>query len=306
MTRRAARPSPILGLASALINEATGSLVTADSRFRHSFEAEVARIEPNPDQPRRRFDEEKIAALAATMREAGQLQPILLRRHPQDAGGWRIVAGERRWRAARIIGWPTILAIELDGDPEVAALLENLQRVDLGPHEEAQALARLIHSKGWTQDQAAHVLGRSKAEVSATLRILSLPEAVIEVLTSEHAVGRNVLVELARVEAPDARARLIELARDGRLTIRAIRAEREKGGEAIPARPETTGNRQQASYSQRAIQGFTSRLDLWHAARPIPDPAERASLLALRHAIDRILDAHPGVTGPNRKTRMTS
>ncbi len=288
VTRRPARASPILGLAHALIEEATGSLVTTGSRFRHSFEAEVGGIEPNPDQPRRHFDEAGIAALAATMRAAGQLQPILLRRHPEDARRWRIVAGERRWRAALLNGWPTILAIELDGDPEVAALLENLQRTDLSPHEEAKGLARLIESKGWTQEQAAGVLGRSKAEVSATLRILSLPPATIEVLTSEHPATRNVLVELARVEDPAARERLLALARAGRLTVQAIRSERERATahpDLVRERPEPRAE----PLSHRSIRSLAAHLDRARLSGRRPGPVERAELVALRRSIDEVL-----------------
>ena len=135
-----------------------------------------------------------------------------------------IVAGERRWRAAQLNSWSTILAIEHDGNPEVAGLIENLQRVDLTPVEEARGLKQLIAGNGWTQSAAAAALGKSKAEVSAVLRILSLPDALLdEVLTSELKVPKNVLVELARIEDAVVRNRLFELARTGDLTIRAIR-----------------------------------------------------------------------------------
>ena len=292
MSRRPAKSSPILGLASALIDEASDSLVKAGSRFRHSFEAEVGQVTPNPDQPRRRFDDADIAALAATMRDAGQLQPILLRRRPEAARGWTIVAGERRWRAAQVNGWPTILAMELDGDPEVAALLENLQRVDLAPQEEARALHRLIDSKGWTQEQAADALGRSKAEVSATLRILSLPPDVLEVLTSEHPVSRNVLVELARVEEHDIRDRLVALSREGHLTIRAIRAERDRTPPGPAAGPLARHPRR---FSYRSVETLTSHLHRLHLAGASPAAAERDRLLALRRKIDELLD-HCGST----------
>ena len=143
MARRG-RVSPILALASDVIGEASERLVPRDSRFHHSFEVELNRIQTDLEQPRKRFDEADLARLAQTMAEQGQLQPILLRRQHSEAGRWVIVAGERRYRAAALNGWTTMLAIEHDGDPEVAALLENLQRVDLAPQEEAAALHRLI------------------------------------------------------------------------------------------------------------------------------------------------------------------
>src|SRR5690349_2449522 len=96
------RPSPILGAASAMINEESGTLITKASRFRHSFEVEVDAVRPDPDQPRKVFRDGEIASLAATMEERGQLQPILLRRDRAGTAQWLIVAGERRWRAAKL------------------------------------------------------------------------------------------------------------------------------------------------------------------------------------------------------------
>src|SRR5512134_3244911 len=200
MVTKSPRHSPILGAASMMIRDASDTLVTSDSRFRHSFEVALDVIDPDPDQARKQYAPEDIAALANTMAAQGQLQPILLRRHPSDRGKWIIVAGERRWRAAQLNSWPTILAIEHEKDPEVASLVENLQRVDLNPVEEARGVLRLMERKQWTQDQAANVLGKPKSEVSALLRIISLPSDLLDsVLTSELAVPRNVMVELARV-----------------------------------------------------------------------------------------------------------
>src|ERR1700687_5824564 len=117
MSARAKRPSPILGAASAMIDDEANALVTAAGRFHHSFEADIAAIEPDPAQSRKSFTEAEIAALAATMEERGQLQPILVRPYGPARKRWMIVAGERRWRAAKLNGWPAILAIEHNGDP---------------------------------------------------------------------------------------------------------------------------------------------------------------------------------------------
>lgn len=220
------RPSPILGAASAMIGEASGDLLMSrDSGFHHTMELRVDQIDADPNQPRKSFGEDELAGLAASMSEQGQLQPILVRRHPTDRGQWIVVAGERRWRAAQRLGWELILAIEHGGDPEILALIENLQRVDLTPVEEARALKRLIDGKGWSQNQAAEALGKTKGEISATLRILTLPEDILEgVLTSELGLTRNVLVELARVEDPSIRGDLIQSARGGSLSVRSIRS----------------------------------------------------------------------------------
>jgi len=122
-------------------------------------------------------------------------------------------------------GWPTILAIEHARDAEVATLVENLQRVDLAVVEEARGLRRLIDGKGWSQAQAAQVLGKTESEVSSTLRILTLPESLLDGLlaTKNSGSSRCVLAELARVEDGPTRDRLIRAAKDGVLTQRMIR-----------------------------------------------------------------------------------
>jgi ParB family chromosome partitioning protein len=202
-------------------------LLSESNEFAHSFEVKVADVEPDPAQPRRVFDETALTALGQTLREQGQLQPILVRRNPAKSHGWIIIAGERRWRAARLIGWPKLLAIAYEGDPEVAMLLENLQRVDLSPVEQASGIRRLMTEKGWTQDHAARALGMSKADVSGTLAILKLPVDVLTaVLTSEHPPAKNVLVELSRVEDENALWRLAGLAKSGALTVKAVREAR--------------------------------------------------------------------------------
>lgn len=297
MAARAKRPSPVLGAAMALIGEAGDTLVPKDSRFRHTFEAPVDRIRPDPDQPRKVFTETEIASLAATMAEQGQLQPILLRRDPEQRGSYIIIAGERRWRAARLSGWPTMLAIEHEGDAEVATLIENLQRVDLTAVEEARGLDRLIKGKGWTQAQAAEALGKSKGEISATLRILTLPPSVLDgVLTSELDIPRNALVELARVESTTVRDGLIELARNGGLTIKAIRAAKDA---EVPVENDTTGDESvqpterpqppAPQFSFGTLDRLTVKLRTYReAGRPVSED-ERRHLEDLRREVEALL-----------------
>ncbi|ASG24914.1 ParB/RepB/Spo0J family partition protein [Nitrospirillum viridazoti] len=283
------RPSPILGAASAMIGEASGELVMSrDSRFHHSIELQVDHIAPDPEQPRKLFSEEELDGLAASMAEQGQLQPILVRRDPADRGRWIVVAGERRWRAAQRLGWGVILAIEHTGDPEVLALIENLQRVDLTPVEEARGLKRLIDGKGWTQNQAAEALGKTKGEISATLRILSLPDDVLEgVLTSELGLSRNVLVELSRVDEPAVRERLIQSARSGMLSIRTIRAAKaqDQAPEVTEGRPSTGITTPGVNLA--SVERLVSNL---RSLRPAAlKDRERDRLRALRAAIDALL-----------------
>ncbi|WP_286192264.1 ParB/RepB/Spo0J family partition protein [Roseomonas genomospecies 6] len=244
-----------------MIDDASNTLLTEENGFRHTFEVEVEDISPDPNQPRKVFDDESLEQLAATMAEHGQLQPILVRRDPGARGRWIVVAGERRWRAACLNKWSKMLAIECDGDASVVSLLENLQRKDLNPVEEARGLSQLIQDKGWTQTQAADALGKSKGEISAALRILTLPDDLLaKVLTSELVISRNLLVELARIDDDEMREYLIGLAQDGTLTIRAIRTVREEGVPEPSAAPasETDGSDDEPGAEQARSAAKTS------------------------------------------------
>ena len=138
----------------------------------------LGRIRPNPQQPRRSFDEEGLAELAASIRSCGILQPLTVRRAGE---GYELVAGERRLRAARIAGLrevPCLVAQVGEEDSALLALMENLQRRDLDCWEEAQAIARLISRYGLSQEEAARRLGRAQPTVANKLRLLRLPEDV--------------------------------------------------------------------------------------------------------------------------------
>ena len=139
-------------------------------------------IEPDPEQPRKNFDEEALAALAQSITENGLLQPVAVR--PKKAGpGYIIIAGERRWRAARMAGLDEVPVIVKDVTDEQAAalaLIENLQREDLDPIEVAEGCRRLIDQYGLTQEQAAQRLGKSRSALTNTLRLLGLPDDVRE------------------------------------------------------------------------------------------------------------------------------
>jgi len=145
----------------------------------------VASIHPNPYQPRAHFDEEALSALADSIREVGVLQPVLVR----PAGdGYELIAGERRWRAARRVGLQTIPALVRDTDDASAlehALVENVHRADLNPLEEAAAYQQLIEDFRLTHEEVAERVGRSRSTVSNTLRLLQLPPSVQRLLQEE-------------------------------------------------------------------------------------------------------------------------
>lgn len=142
----------------------------------------IAEVEPNRDQPRKEFDQEALEELAASIAEHGVLQPILVR---PVSGGYQIVAGERRWRAARLAGLveiPAVIKEMTDQEVGQAALVENLQREDLNPVEEALGYHQLMEQFGMTQDQVAKKVSKSRPAVANAVRLLGLPEMVLAFL----------------------------------------------------------------------------------------------------------------------------
>lgn len=151
----------------------------------------IYKVEPNPDQPRQDFDEAQLQALAESIGEHGMIQPLTVRTMPN--GYYQIIAGERRWRAARMANLMEVPAVVMEADDKKAmelALIENLQRQDLNPVEEAKGYQSLIEDYGLTQDEAAKRVGKSRPAVANSLRLLGLCPAVLEKLrTGELSAG---------------------------------------------------------------------------------------------------------------------
>lgn len=146
----------------------------------------INEIEPNRDQPRKVFNEKSLGELAASIEKNGVLQPLLVR--PMSDGSYRLIAGERRWRAARMAGLhevPVTIREMTDEEAGVFALIENLQREDLNPVEEARGIKSLIDAYGFTQEEAADRIGKSRTAVTNTLRLLKLPESLLQLLAEE-------------------------------------------------------------------------------------------------------------------------
>jgi ParB family transcriptional regulator, chromosome partitioning protein len=167
--------SALLGGGAAEAYAGDGAAAPAPQRVPIEF------LRPSPLQPRRRFDEAELEALAGSVRERGVLQPLLVRPCDRGAAGYEIVAGERRWRAAQRAGLhevPVVVRELSDRDTLEVALVENLQRADLSPLEEAQAYRRLMDEFAHTQEEMAEAVGRSRSHVANTVRLLSLPAVV--------------------------------------------------------------------------------------------------------------------------------
>ena len=190
-------------------------------------------IRPNPEQPRTRFDPASITSLAASIADAGIVQPLIVR--PLPDGRYELIAGERRWRAAREAGVQTVPAIvrdEAEADRLQTALIENVAREDLSPVDEARACAALVEDLGLSKEELARRLGRSRSAISNLIRLLDLPDEVLELLASgelSEGHGRAIL----QVHGNDARRSLSREAAARGWSVR--ETERHAKGSTSPA-----------------------------------------------------------------------
>ena len=197
----------------------------------------TAYIEANPDQPRQHFDEASLEELAASIREHGVLQPVLVRRHGR--GRFQLIAGERRWRASKIAGLEQIPAIVEEIDDEAAmeiAIIENLQREDISPLDEADMFGRMISEHGYSLRKLAQKLGKDKGYVENRLRLADAPAEIRELVS----VRRDTLsaaYELMKVESPAKRRRLASQVASGQLSLVKLR-ERIEGRPRPEPQPE--------------------------------------------------------------------
>jgi len=260
----------------------------------------LGEIRPNPFQPRRTFDEAELADLESSLRANGLLQPITVR--PDASGkGFELIAGERRLRAASRLGWTDIPALVRNFDDKALltlALVENLQRADLDPLEEAEGYQRLINEFDLTQQQVAEVVGKDRSTVANMLRLLGLPASV------------RRLVQDAKITLGHARALLalgdertmVEMARrivaEG-LTVRDVeRSARERSTEKRPSR-ERSGKREGTAVTRRIEDDL--RRHLQTDVRVVAGEGERGSITISFYSADdleRVLDL---VLGPKRE-----
>ena len=185
-------------------------------------EIPVGELDPNPDQPRQSFDQESIAQLADSIRDQGVLQPLLV--VPASGGRYRIIAGERRYRASRLAGLETVPCIVKDIDvirQMEIALIENLQREDLNPMEAARGIQALMKQCGYTQEKVSTRLGKSRPAVANLLRLLSLPEEVTEMVRDGLISAGHARV-LAGIRDTEEQIRLAHRAADEGMSVRRL------------------------------------------------------------------------------------
>lgn len=192
----------------------------------------TSEIEPNRDQPRKHFSPDSISALADSIREHGILQPILVR--PLSTGGYQIVAGERRWRAARMLGLDEVpVNIKEISDTETMqiAIIENLQRENLNPVEEAAGYNELMSNYGMTQEQVGKMVGKSRSAIANAVRMLSLPQRVLKMLENGELSAGHAKALLG-FEDEEMLLAIANRAADGGMTVRQVEKLAQKSAES--------------------------------------------------------------------------
>jgi ParB family transcriptional regulator, chromosome partitioning protein len=252
-----ARPRPGMGRGlEAILSVSADGESAGEAELR---ELPVELISPNPKQPRRRFDQQALTALAGSLGERGVLQPVLVR--PKAGGTYELIAGERRWRAARIAGLQVIPAlVRRRGDAEALelALIENMAREDLSPIDEARACAALVEELELTREQVGRRIGRSRVAVSNLIRLLDLPEDVIELLeagTLSEGHGRALLL----AEDHGARRTLARAAVDDGWSVRTAEARARQSNARAGASPKRRRARRDPAGTQHPDQEQAAR-----------------------------------------------
>lgn len=219
----------------------------------------LSEVEPNKNQPRQSFDDETIANLAESIRENGLIQPIIVRK---TALGYQIIAGERRWRACRMLGMNEIPAIVKEFDDEQvakAALIENIQREDLNPIEEANAYKDLMERYNMTQEQLSKVVGKSRSGIANSVRMLDMPEKIQKLLVS----GKLTVGQAKAIGAAQDEDTMLDIARqasDGKMTVRAI----EKLIEKLETEPieEVAEKTDKSDDEKKKIRNYCTEMEL--------------------------------------------
>ena len=226
-------------------------------------------IEPNPWQPRSTMDEDELAVLAESIRLHGVMQPLLVT-IGQGATPWTLVAGERRWRAARKAGLSTVPVVIRESAPQAMlelAIIENVVRSDLGPLEEAQAFLQLINEFDLTQQQVADRIGRSRASVANTLRLLSAPE-LIQVALSERRLSEGHVRAILGLEHGTDQLELSRLVEDKGLNVRQTETlAREWNARKRAPEPPAARNVDDVRLEDRLRSAFGTRVALRRGAR---------------------------------------
>lgn len=236
-----------------------------DAKQETKTSIKISRITPRGDQPRKNFDENALQVLADSIREHGVIQPIVLREYGDLSENYEIIAGERRWRAAKMAGLDEIPAVIMTGDElKVAevALIENVQRKDLNPIEEAMAYKALIERFGLKQEEVAQQAGKSRSAVANMLRLLELPDEVLELVQDEK-LSMGHARALLGLEDEEKMLPLAETIVEKELSVREVEALVRKYNivpEEIAEVPETNSAMQRRIYMKELEDKARTRL----------------------------------------------
>ena len=285
------------GLSALIPSEATGE---SDSVLRV---VPISHIRPNAYQPRSHFDEESMASLAASIKAVGLLQPVLVRQLQDETEAYELIAGERRWRAARRAGLQTIPVLVQVADDVTSleqALVENLHRVDLNALEEAAAYQQLIDEFGLTHEQVATRMGKGRATVTNTLRLLQLPAGAQRAL-AERTISAGHARALLGTPDRTLQEQLVERIVEEGLTVRAVEELVRDGGtelRVVPPEPEvdvTVGADVSAGTGPAEAPGVRRP-----PVRQLPEPG----VLELEDLLSTYLNTRVKVDIQNRRGRL--
>jgi ParB family chromosome partitioning protein len=282
------------GLSALIPGEAVGEV---DSLLRV---VPISHIRPNAFQPRSHFDEESMASLAASIKAVGLLQPVLVRELHDEAETYELIAGERRWRAARRAGLQTIPVLVQVADDVASleqALVENLHRVDLNALEEAAAYQQLIDEFGLTHEQVASRMGKGRATITNTLRLLQLPAGAQRAL-AERTISAGHARALLGTPDRALQEKMVERIVDEGLTVRAVEELVRDGGaelRVVPPPPEPA-----AAPTAGTTSGTTDGATRRPISRKLPEPG----VLELEELLSTYLNTRVKVDIQNRRGRL--
>jgi ParB family transcriptional regulator, chromosome partitioning protein len=284
------------GLSALIPGEATGE---TDSLLRV---VPISHIRPNAYQPRSHFDEESMGSLAASIREVGLLQPVLVRQLEGEEDSYELIAGERRWRAARRAGLQTIPVLVQVADDVASleqALVENLHRVDLNALEEAAAYQQLIDEFGLTHEQVATRMGKGRATVTNTLRLLQLPAGAQRAL-AERTISAGHARALLGTPDRALQEKMVEQIVEEGLTVRAVEELVRQGGSELRVVPDAPEPTEPEPSTEGVTPGVTPPAGRRPTVRKLPEPG----VLELEDLLSTYLNTRVKVDIQNRRGRL--
>jgi ParB family transcriptional regulator, chromosome partitioning protein len=264
------------------------SMFGVSAHIKRITEVELAKIDRNPEQPRKTFDQQALEELAASIKEVGLLQPIIVRKGGE--GRYVLVAGERRHRAVELLEWSSMDAIVIEGEnADEISLIENLQRENLRPIEEAEAVDRLIKLHEYKQEDAAKILGKSRSSITELLGLLRLPD-IIRDGSRLADIPKSTLLAIARIGDEAEQLAAFEAAKSGNVSVRTAKSI-QKGETTVKEHGDGAARPQDhVKHATRAIYAAIDRLG---HVEGVPD---KKALVALKEAKRKLDELYKEVT----------